>query len=272
MTCSGTGRTALKGSVARYVAAETIGLNSLGNPMSALSTSDTRTWTDLNNDRTVFNPDFTLQQIELGPSTNQNFGRSVQTTTVDPEVLEGWGHRPYVYEVDLGFQHQLASRASTTAMFYHRRSGNHLAIANTAVSRADFTGPFCVTAPADARLPDGGGYPVCGLYDVNRLALGRVAELVTAADNLGSGVNSRTPVSRSPRTSGWPRRIIQGGLDIRRDRAGHVRDRSRRSPGRHPVPDQWRRRHRPAADRVRQPGVRGWQPGRATPTPGSGRT
>ena len=109
----GTGRTALKGSVARYVAAETIGLNSLGNPMSALSTSDTRTWNDLNNDRTVFNPDFTLQAIELGPSTNQNFGRSVQTTTVDPEILEGWGHRPYVDEVDVGVQHQLASRAST---------------------------------------------------------------------------------------------------------------------------------------------------------------
>ncbi len=213
----GTGRTALKGSIARYVAAETIGLNSLGNPMSALSTSDTRTWTDLNNDRTVFNPDFTLQQIELGPSTNQNFGRSVQTTTVDPEVLEGWGHRPYVYEVDLGFQHQLASRASTTAMFYHRRSGNHLAIANTAVTRADFTGPFCVTAPTDSRLPDGGGYPVCGLYDVNSPALGRVAELVTEADNLGDGVrqsNTGVTLTADIRLAGA---FIQGGLDIRRD-------------------------------------------------------
>ena len=91
--------------------------------------SATYGWNDLNNDRTVFNPDFTLQLNELGPSTNQNFGRSVQTTTVNPEILDGWGHRPYIFEVDLGVQHQLASRASTTAMFYHRWSGNHFAIA-----------------------------------------------------------------------------------------------------------------------------------------------
>src|SRR5687767_8519224 len=68
----GTGRTAVKGSLARYVAAEAIGLNSIGNPMSALSTTANRTWNDLNGDRTIFNPDFTLQTAELGPSTNAN--------------------------------------------------------------------------------------------------------------------------------------------------------------------------------------------------------
>jgi hypothetical protein len=213
----GSGRTALKGSVARYVSAETIGLNSLGNPMSALSTSVNRTWTDRNGDRTIFNPDFTVQESELGPSTNLNFGRSVQTTTVDPAVLKGWDHRPYTYEVDLGIQHQLASRASATAMFYHRWSGNHFAIANTAVTRADFSGPFCVTAPSDTRLPDGGGYPVCGLYDVNASALGRVAELVTTAANLGPDVeqsNTGLTLSADVRLANA---FIQGGIDLRRD-------------------------------------------------------
>jgi hypothetical protein len=219
----GSGRTALKASVARYVAAETIGLNSLGNPMSALSTSVNRQWSDLNNDRTVFNPDFSLQLNELGPSTNQNFGRSVQTTTVNPEILDGWGHRPYVFEVDLGVQHQLASRASTTAMFYHRWSGNHFAIANTAVTRADFTGPFCVTAPTSATepkaalLPNGGGYQVCGLHDVNAPALGRIAELVTTADSLGSGVeqsNTGVTLTADVRLADA---YLQGGLDLRRD-------------------------------------------------------
>ena len=213
----GSGRTALKGSVARYVSAETIGLNSLGNPMSALSTSVNRTWTDRNGDRTIFNPDFTLQEAELGPSTNLNFGRSVQTTTVDPGVLKGWDHRPYTYEVDLGIQHQLASRASATAMFYHRWSGNHFAIANTAVTRADFSGPFCVTAPGDARLPDGGGYQVCGLYDVNAPALGRVAELVTTAASLGPDVEQSNTGLTLTADVRLANAFIQGGIDLRRD-------------------------------------------------------
>ena len=213
----GDGRTAVKGSMARYMASETIGLTSLGNPMSALSTSVTRTWTDLNGDRTVFNPDFTLQEIELGPSTNQNFGQSVQTTTVDPAELTGWGHRPYTYEFDLGIQHQIASRASATAMFYRRWSGNQFAIINPAVTRADFSGPFCVTAPVDTRLPDNGGYPVCGLYDVNAPALGRVAEFVTAADNVGEGVrqsNTGVTLTTNVRLAGA---FFQGGIDLRRD-------------------------------------------------------
>jgi len=214
----GTGRTALKGSVARYVASETIGLNALGNPMSALSTSVNRTWNDLNGDRSVFNPNLTLQENELGPSTNLNFGRSVQTTTVDPALLEGWGLRPYTYEVDLGVQHQLASRASVTAMFYHRSSGNQIAIANTAVTRSDFSGPFCVTAPVDARLPDGGGYQVCGLHDVNASALGRVAELVTAADNLGTGVKQSNTGFTLTADVRLAAAFIQGGIDVRRDR------------------------------------------------------
>jgi hypothetical protein len=213
----GTGRTALKGSVARYVASETIGLNSLGNPMSALSTSVTRTWNDLNGDRSVFNSNLALQENELGPNTNLNFGRSVSTTTVDPALLEGWGIRPYTYEVDLGVQHQLASRASATAMFYHRFSGNQFAIANTAVTRSDFSGPFCVTAPTDPRLPNGGGYPVCGNYDVNASALGRVAELVTAADNLGTGVKQSNTGFTLTANVRLAEAFIQGGIDVRRD-------------------------------------------------------
>ena len=256
----GSGRTALKGSVARYVSAETIGLNSLGNPMSALSTSVNRTWTDRNGDRTIFNPDFTLQEAELGPSTNLNFGRSVQTTTVDPGVLNGWDHRPYTYEVDLGIQHQLASRASATAMFYHRWSGNHFAIANTAVTRADFSGPFCVTAPGDARLPDGGGYQVCGLYDVNAPALGRVAELVTTAASLGPDVEQSNTGLTLTADVRLANAFIQGGIDLRRD----LLDTCGIDLGDHPAgirfPIGGGAGIAGAADGVRQPRIRGREP------------
>ncbi len=214
----GTGRTAVKGSLARYVDAQTIGLNSTGNPMSALAGTVNRTWNDLNGDRTIFNADYTLQESELGPSTNQNFGRSVPDTTVDPALLDGWGLRPSTYEADLGVQHQLGSRTSVTAMAYHRWRTNQIATINTAVSRGDFSNPFCVTAPSDARLPGGGGYPICGLYDISSTALGRVANFVTSADAVGSGIklsNSGVTMSANVRLANA---TLQGGFDVRNDR------------------------------------------------------
>jgi hypothetical protein len=39
---------------------------------------------------------------------------------------------------------------------------------NLSITPADYS-PYCVTAPVDSRLPEGGGYDVCGLYDANRL-------------------------------------------------------------------------------------------------------
>jgi hypothetical protein len=48
------------------------------------------------------------------------------------------------------------------------------------VTPADYS-PFCVTAPLDARLPKGGGYEVCGLFDVAPAKFGQVANVVTDA-------------------------------------------------------------------------------------------
>ena len=213
----GTGKTAIKGSVARYVGAETISLTSTGNPLSSMATTVTRTWSDLNNDRTIFNPDLTLQTAELGPNTNANFGKVVQTTTVDPELLNGWSKRPYTYEVDFGVQHQLAPRASVTAMFYHRWSGNQLAMENTAISNSDYSAPFCVDAPVNPRLPGGGGYKVCNLYDINPAALASVQNRITSGGNIGGGIkqtNSGVDLTANIRLAGV---LVQGGVDMRRD-------------------------------------------------------
>ena len=37
---------------------------------------------------------------------------------------------------------------------------------NTSVTSADYD-PYCVIAPKDPRLPNGGGYEVCGFADVS---------------------------------------------------------------------------------------------------------
>jgi hypothetical protein len=214
----GDGKTALKGNISKYVAAETLNLTGLGNPMGALSSTVNRAWTDLNGDRTIFNPDFSLQQAELGPSQNANFGTVVQNTRIDEGLLSGWGKRPYTYEFDFGLQHQLAARASATAVVYRRWSGKQIALMNEAVTNADYSGPFCVKAPTDSRLPNGGGYDVCGLYDINPTALGRTANVIVPADTLGTGVgaqrNTGMNFSSNIRMAGL---LVQGGIDLRRD-------------------------------------------------------
>ena len=57
---------------------------------------------------------------------------------------------------------------------------------NLAITPADQT-PFCVVVPVDARLPDGGGNQLCGLYDVTSTAFGQAAagNLVSQASNFG---------------------------------------------------------------------------------------
>ena len=45
--------------------------------------------------------------------------------------------------------------------------------------------PFCVTAPRDGRLPNGGGEQICGLYEISRERFGRVDNLVVHASDFG---------------------------------------------------------------------------------------
>src|SRR6185437_6673277 len=60
--------------------------------------------------------------------------------------------------------------------------GGFAATQNIAVApgTSDFT-TFCVTAPTNAQLPGGGGYQLCGLYDVNQNKFGQSTTVVSAA-------------------------------------------------------------------------------------------
>ena len=223
----GTGRTALKGSVARYVEATGIALTAQGNPMSALAATTNRTWTD-NGDHAPFNPDFTLQTTDVfGPSSNANFGLTSRDTVIDEALRIGWGRRPATYEVDFGVQHQIGDHASVTAIGYHRWTTNAIATTNLALTRSQFSAPFCVAAPTTTRpaaepkaalLPGGGGYQICGLYDVQPQFNGLTSNLVTSASNLGSGVtqsNTGFMLNLDVRLAGAR---LSGGVDMRNDR------------------------------------------------------
>jgi hypothetical protein len=59
------------------------------------------------------------------------------------------------------------------------------------VTASDYT-QYCVTVPADARLPNGGGNQICGIYDLNPNKVGQVNNLVlrdTALTEVYQGID-----------------------------------------------------------------------------------
>jgi hypothetical protein len=182
----GNGRTALRMSLGRYVFPETTVLAAAVNPIITSVNSVTRTWNDRNGN--VF-PDCDLQNPadngECGAFQNVNFGKNNPSATRYAEdVTSGFAARPYNWDIAAELQHELRAGVSITGGYYHNWFSNFPVTNNLAVTPADYS-PFCVTAPPDSRLPGGGGYDVCGLYDVSPAKLGQLTNLVTQASNFG---------------------------------------------------------------------------------------
>jgi len=165
----GDGKTALKTSLSRYVASQTVGFASQFNPLGGTITggpfsgtgADTRTWTDPNGDRIA-------QMSELGPTSNPAFGTAFLTTNPSADVQKGWFKRGYNWEFSANVQHELRPRVSVGAAYYRRWFGNFTHTDALGVGPSDYT-PYCITAPPDSRLPNS-GEAVCGLFDVTPTA------------------------------------------------------------------------------------------------------
>jgi hypothetical protein len=181
----GDGKTALKVTFGRYVA-------SLGgmypfnvNPANAIVQSTTRTWSDANRD---YMPDCDLNNLaangECGPIDNTRFGTVVVNTRYADDVLRGFGKRNFNWQTSVSVQRELRSRMAINAGFFRTSWGNFAQTYNSLVTPADYD-PYCITAPVDPRLPGGGGYQVCGLYDINPSRFGQVDNLVTQSSRFG---------------------------------------------------------------------------------------
>ena len=196
----GDGRTAVKVSLGRYVAKYGVDLTNLNNPIQTSVNSVTRTWTDNGN----YVPDCNLSNFaangECGAVSNADFGKVGITTAYADDVVHGFGHRPYNWELSTEVQHQLTPLVALNGGYYRNWFGNQSATDNTLVAPEDFS-PYCVKAPADSRLPQGGGYDICGLYDVSLAKFGLVNNVVRRASAFGKqsqinqfltfGVNTR---------------------------------------------------------------------------------
>ncbi len=174
----GTGKTALKATLGRYVSFQpNVGLLAEQNPSTAMITSSTRTWNDVNGD-------YIPQEPELGPQSAANFGQIGRATTYDEAVTHGWQTRDYSWQGSVSIQHQLRDNLSVDLGYFRTWYGNFLVTDNLAVTPADFD-PYCVPAPIDPRLPNS-GQPVCGLYDIKPASFGLVNNFVTKASNFGA--------------------------------------------------------------------------------------
>jgi hypothetical protein len=181
----GNGRTAVKIALGRYVTKQSAALTFANNPITTSINTVTRTWNDTN---VNYVPDCDLKNLatngECGAVNNTNFGGLNPTLHYGDDAIYGTGRRGYNWDFTTEVQHELRPGMSITAGYYRNWYGNFLVTDNTAVTPADFDS-FCLTAPSDTRLPGGGGYQVCGLYDVTPAKFGQVNSVVTQASNFG---------------------------------------------------------------------------------------
>ena len=217
----GTGKTALKVTLGRYPpdVAGTGTIDNVGNPSLNVATTTNRSWNDANRnyvpDCDLLNP--AAQDLRAGGGdvcgqwTNVNFGKNVASTSYDPAILDGWGLRPYSWDLTATVQHELVPRVSVELSYARRIYGNFLVTDNRAVGPADFS-PFSITAPVDSRLPGGGGFVITDLNDVKPEKFGQVDNFVTSASRFGNQTEHYNGVDLSINVRPSRGLTIQGGL------------------------------------------------------------
>ena len=208
----GNGKTALKATVSRYILPSTVGTARLLNPFNTSVNTATRPWTDSNNDGIP-------QLSELGALSNNAFGQVNIATRYDDATIRGFGKRRGNWEYSASVTHEVMPRLSVDVAYYRRTQVNFTATDNLDIAPGDYQ-PYCVTAPRDPRLPDGGGQQICGLYDIVPAKFGvatnnivkQVKDLGVTQDEVFDGVD----VAFSARPGGGV--FLNGGVAMGRTR------------------------------------------------------
>ena len=173
----GNGKTAIKGSLGRYVQAEQSMLPRFVMPSNSIVLTATRTWNDIDGD-------YVPQESELGPLSDTAFGTVRVNTRYDDEVTKGWSTRPSTWQGSAVLQHELRPGFGVLVGYYRTSYGNFQVTDNLLLSPGDFD-PYCISGPRNAELPGGGGSQLCGFYDINPAAFGRVDNRVVKASHFG---------------------------------------------------------------------------------------
>lgn len=212
-------KTAVKVSFGRYVRGQAVSGSMFSNqaPVNRLVTATNRSWTDGNRN---FRPDCDLlapaANGECGAMDNRNFGSTIPALVFDPNVLEGWGKRQYLWQFSAGVQREILPRISLDVDYWRTWFGNFIATQNRAYGPSDFDS-FSITAPRHAGLPDGGGYAISGLVDTKAAAFGRSYDgFVTFADNFGKQIDHWNGLDLTINARPRPGLMLQGGTTTQR--------------------------------------------------------
>jgi carboxypeptidase family protein/TonB-dependent receptor-like protein len=191
----GNGKTAVKVNLGKFMAGQAVDIASALNPINASVYSTTRNWndstfglTDPRSGNYVPDCDLTnpLANGECGKIDNLNFGtNNPLATRYASDVLTGWGHRGYNWQLSGGIQHELRPGLAVNVSYFRTWYGNFTVTTNTAVTAADFT-QYCVPSPADPRLPGSGGQQICGNFDVSPALYGQSQTIVQLASHYGN--------------------------------------------------------------------------------------
>ena len=161
----GTGKTALKVAANKYLLGQT--LNGIGrnpNPVLAMQTSTTRSWTDNGNmvvDCVLTNPaaqnNLASGGDNCGAWADATFGQSIPAQTYDANLRTGWGHRPSNYEFTASIQHELA-RGIGVDFGYFRRVWNNFTVTDAVLTDGTDIGlnaydRFNMVVPGSATTP-----------------------------------------------------------------------------------------------------------------------
>ena len=199
----GTGRTAVKGFLGRYVIFEPMqGVILQNSPVNQMVTTASRAWTDVNGD-------YIPQDSELGPLSNAAFGQVVRRTTYADDVLTG--NRPYMWQGSLQVSQQLWPGVALNVGYFRTSYGNFRATENRAVGAKDFD-PYCITAPGSPGLPGGGGQQICGFYDVTPAKFGLTDNLIALAKHYGTQTEAYNGVDATMTVRFGAGGFLQGGL------------------------------------------------------------
>jgi len=195
----GTGRTALKANIGKYLQTATNDENyAINNPAGGarfVTYVPNRSWIDGDGDRVI---DCNIMNFAAqGPATgsvdtcgavtgnNLNFGSpNPNATRVNPAILEGWGVRPSDWGLNVSVQQEVLPRVSLEVGYNRRWFQNFFVTDNLEVGPADYQ-RWTLTAPTHPDLPDGGGYPIDVYTQTEAAALRPARNYITFESDFG---------------------------------------------------------------------------------------